>query len=173
MAATAVACVVGYFIFSLVPNNTDVAAVTEEPGVNITSSRFTFSGVNDWRQGPTNKTSMVLFYGHDCFVLAKYDAGSIDIDAALEKHRDNLTSTGYNISLLATRSIDVDVSGKVKQFELNQYDAGGNGGAGKIKEGQELGYLQLSDGYIEIEGYCDTADQLPSTISAIEAIRFN
>jgi hypothetical protein len=39
--------------------------------------------------------------------------------------------------------------------------------------GQEFGYLQLPHGYLEIWGYCDTAEQLPATIPALKAIKFD
>ena len=40
-------------------------------------------------------------------------------------------------------------------------------------QGFELGYLQLSGSYIKIEGHCDTADELPSTLPALQAIKFD
>jgi hypothetical protein len=39
--------------------------------------------------------------------------------------------------------------------------------------GLELGYLQLSGGYVQIEGHCDTPDELAATIPALQSVKFD
>lgn len=60
-----------------------------------------------------------------------------------------------------------------KQYQLQQSSVTGPVGTGQVLGGQEFGYLQLSSGYLYIEGYCNTSAKLAATIPALLAITFN
>jgi hypothetical protein len=66
-----------------------------------------------------------------------------------------------------------------QHYQLHQYVvSGGGGGAAQqiegsqVEGGEEFGYLQLSSGYLKIEGYCNAADELATTIPALQAYEF-
>jgi len=151
-------------------NNTTEAA---SPKSEAAESYFSFTGADGWRQGPTNKTSMALFHGHDCFVSVEYKTGTIDVTVELARIQAGLADMGYTNSPSTVLTVPLQSSEGHKQYQLHQYDVTGSGSAGQIKGGQEYGYLQFQNGYVEVEGHCDTANQLPATIPALQAIKFD
>jgi hypothetical protein len=162
-----------YFAFTNQQSIPDVAASPNANSHRTEESRFSFAGAPEWRKGPSNKTSMALFHGHDCFVSAEYKPGTVEVSAELEKIKTSLTDMGYTVTTGVTLTNTLQTDQGSKEYELHQYSVTGAGSAGQVKGGQEYGYLQLSDGYVQIEGHCDSADQLPSTIPALLAIKFN
>lgn len=137
------------------------------------TSRFSFSGAPNWRKGPSNATSMALFHTNGCFTSLEYKTGVVDPATALEKIRADLVSMDYTVALNDTATKRLKSGGQELQFQLNQYSVTGLGSGGIAKGGQEFGYLQLTDGYIEVKGFCDTADQLPTSIEALQAVDYN
>jgi hypothetical protein len=135
-------------------------------------SAFSFSGATGWTKGPSNETSMALFHGQDCFVAVEYKAGTVDAAAELQSIQDDLVSNEYIFTPVTTQQVTIQTADGPQQYELHQSAVTSPGGTSQLKGGQEFGYLPLAKGYLEIEGYCDTADQLPVTIPALEALRF-
>ena len=136
------------------------------------SSRFSFNGAPNWRKGPSNATSMALFHSNGCFTSLEYKTGVVNPATALEKIRSDLVSMDYTVSPATTATTTLKSDGRDLQFQLNQYSVTGTGSGGKAKGGQEFGYLQLTDGYIEVKGFCDTADQLPTSIEALQEVEY-
>jgi hypothetical protein len=160
--------------FLLLRQNQTEATPSTKPAAKTATSQFSFSGAPGWRKGPSNKTSMALFHGpHDCFTSVEHKTGSIDVAAELQKNQDSLTSGGYTAAPGAIQSVTLQTSTGPEQYTLRQYSVTGAGSAGTVKGGQEYGYVQLPDSYVEIKGYCDTADQLSATIPALQAIKFD
>ena len=150
------------------------AAPSQPATAQEAKARFSFAGASDWREGPSNSTSIALFYNPaDCFVSAEYRPGSIDTAAALQKIQTDLASGGYTSTPGATTSATLQTTAGAKQYQLHQYTVAGTGTADKLYGGQSFGYLQVSDGYIKIEAYCITPDHLPATTAALQAIKFD
>jgi hypothetical protein len=141
----------------------------------VTPSDFSFTGTTGWIQGATNKTSMALFHSNTdgCFTSAQYTNGIINGAAELQKNQDALASSGYTVKPTSTQMLILRTSTGLQQYQLHQYSAIGTGSSQQIMGGQEFGYLQLSSGYIKLMGYCNTNAELPSTIPALQAFKFN
>lgn len=139
-------------------------------------SQFSFTGATGWWQGATNETSMALFHRTQdgCFVSAQHKTGSIAADKAkLQKNDADLIKNGYKIASVGTKTLTVQTNSGKQKYELQQSAVATPKGADKIMGGQEFGYLQLSDGYLFFEGYCNSAAKLPATIAALEAVTFD
>lgn len=162
-----------YIVFTIQNDPAEGVASQKSESIQSNKSQFSFTGAPGWRQGPSNETSMALFHGHDCFVSTEYKPGTVTVSARLQKIQTDLTSMGYTITPNETLTIELRSNEGPKQYQLHQYAVAGVGSAGQVKGAQEYGYLQLSDGYVEIEGYCDATDQLPATLPALQAIKFN
>jgi hypothetical protein len=37
----------------------------------------------------------------------------------------------------------------------------------------ELAYVQLSGGYVKVEGHCNTPDQLSATVPALQSVKYD
>jgi hypothetical protein len=146
-----------------------------KPGVGAAvPSQFSFTGSIGWWQGATNETSMALFHNaHDCFVSAQHKTGTVNVATELQKTQASLTGSGYTVTPGSTQSIVMQTKTGPQSYELYQSTVTTPAGANAVEGGQEFGYLQLSDGYLFVEGYCDTAAELPATIPALQAIKFN
>lgn len=141
---------------------------------NAAPPTFSFTGVANWRQGPTNQASMVLFHkSHDCFTSVSYKTGSVDADNEVQKTSTSLARDGYTVTSMGSKTLSLQTTNGKQSYKLRQLSVTGQGSAGKLKAAQEFGYIQLSNGYVTIEGYCDSTDQLPATIPALQAIKFN
>jgi hypothetical protein len=162
--------------FTLIKHNQANAASTSTRPVAKsavqTQSQFSFGGVADWRQGPSNNTSIALFYNpNDCFTSVEYQAGTIDPNAALQQKQASLTADGYISTPGSVVTATMPTSDGAVQYQMHQYAVTG-GGASKLYSGQEFGYAQLAKGYLKIEGYCEPAQHLPATIPALQAVTF-
>ena len=154
-------------------NRTD-AAVAVKPAVGAAvKSQFSFTGAADWWQGATNKTSMALFHSHDCFTSVEHKTGTVDVATELQKSQDVLANDGYTVTPGSIQTLTLQTIVGQRQYELHQSSVTTPAGAHAVKAGQEFGYIQLSSGYIKVMGYCDTADELPATIPALQAIKFD
>lgn len=157
-------------------NHTD-AAPSAKPGVGAAvPSQFSFDGTVGWWQGATNETSMALFHRNTddgCFVSAQYKTGIVDAAAAIQKTNSALTSSGYSVTPGTTQTLTLQTKVGLQSYELYQSTVTTPTGAQQVEGGQEFGYVQLAGGYIYIEGYCNTAAELPATIPALQAIKFN
>jgi hypothetical protein len=160
-------------IFAL---NQGHAAAPEKPQTVKTITvqpEFSFTGTAGWRKGPVNQTSLALFHDSDgCFTSVEHRSGSVDADAEIQKSQTGLAGSGGVSRPLADISLKLATTTGLLPYELHQFDIANTSSTDKLMGGLELGYLQLSGGYIVIQGHCDTSEQLPATIPALEAIRF-
>lgn len=154
-------------------NHTD-AAPSSKSGVGAAvPSQFSFMGTAGWWQGATNKTSMALFHNpHDCFTSIEHKMGIVDAAAELQKTQASLTNDGYMVTPGGVQTLTIQTKTGPQQYELHQSSVATSAGAQPLEGGQEFGYLQLSNGYLKVMGYCDTADELPATLPALQAIKF-
>jgi hypothetical protein len=129
----------------------------------------------DWRKGPSNQTSLAVFHnGTDgCFASMEYRPGAINTDAALQATQASLASSGYTSKPGAVLNLTLQTDTGQQQYQLHQYAVSGTGSSGQTMGGQEFGYLQLSSGYLKIESYCNTPEQLSTTMPALQAMSFD
>ena len=118
---------------------------------------------------------MALFHSirDSCFTSVEHKSGTVDAAAELQKTQASLTSEGYTVTPGSAQTLTMQTNTGLQQYELQQSSITTPTGANKILGGQEFGYLQLSNGYLKIMGNCETADELPSTIPALRAIKFD
>lgn len=178
--AVLIAVLTAYAALTVKPGTTKATpsskTTSQLPQKTPGNPQFLFNAADaaGWRQGPTDKISMALFQdGYNCFASVQYKPGTVGVAAEHEKKQASDTDLGLTSTLIATLTATLQTGEGQKQYQLHQYSVSGTAGGQKVKGGQEFGYLQLPNGYIEIEGHCDTADQLPATIPALQAIEFD
>ena len=156
-------------------NRTDAAPAVKPAIGAAVPSQFSFNGAIDWRQGPTNKTSMALFHNisDSCFTSAEHYLGTVDVGTELQKSQTSLMSQGYTVTPGSTQTLTIQTNTGPQKYELQQSSVTTPAGASKILGGNELGYLQLTNGYLKIYGNCETAEELSATIPALQAIKFD
>jgi hypothetical protein len=153
--------------------NSDLPQKT--PGTPMFS--FDVAKASDWRQGPTDKVSMALFgearadKTSACFTSVQYKTGTVDADAELQKQQRDYNVTGGSMALLGSVTSTLQTVGGEKSYDLRQYAVESSDDL-KVMGGLEIGYLQLGNGYIKVDGHCEAAEELNSTIPALKAIRF-
>lgn len=106
-----------------------------------------------------------------CFVMFFYQKGAIDADIVLETMKADATKGHEGLSLkeIGTKQPTVKTFEGEKNYILHQYNLVGAPGEG-IARGVEFGYLPLGEGYIEVRGYCEAADQLIDTLPVFHAV---
>lgn len=156
--------------------NNSVQAVADI-NTEVAASVFTFTGATDWRPGPSNETSMAVFGKarengtSACFVSMEYKTGIVDETAELQKNQKIMNEGGRTVTALGMQILTLRTAQGDKQYNLHQFKVTSPAGAGQLMEGTEIGYLQLSDGYIKIIGNCNTAEELPTTVLALQAYK--
>lgn len=166
----------GSFIFVNEHNRTDATPSLKPKIGAAVPSEFKFTGAINWWQGATSRTSMALFHTlqDGCFVSLQQKTGTIAADqASFQKTESQLTSTGYTITPVAAQAMTIQTNSGSKQYQLQESSVTSPAGASRVLGGQEFGYLQLSNGYLYIEGYCNTSAELAATIPALQAVSFN
>jgi hypothetical protein len=117
---------------------------------------------------------MAVFHNlHDCFLSVEYNAGTVNIATELKKIDKQAAIGGYTITHIGVRTLTMQVAGSKHQYKLYQTNTTEPVGATKLMDGNESGFVQLSNGYIDIYGTCNTVSQLHETIPALEAIEFD
>lgn len=179
--ATIIAIVVAIFAASVVYRDRATASTSSESATNTLShSPFSFDAQKapGWWQGATNETSMAIFDEDEvskCFVSAEYIKGIVNADVEIQKINTQLTESGngYIITPLASQTLELQTDAKPLPYELRQSSVSTPQGAEKVKGGQEFGFIQLSNGYVKIMGYCDNPEQLASTLASLQAIKLD
>lgn len=153
----------------------DAIADEAQEQSSVVSSRFSFTGVENWTKGPSNETSLAAFHeGSDnCFVSAEYITGSLDESSALQKVIEPFTTTGYAVTPQSDVTMYTLVDGKQQEYQLHQYTVKATSSTPAVKEGNEFGFISVKNGYIKVEGHCDTSAELPVTVPALQAIEFS
>jgi hypothetical protein len=137
-------------------------------------SQFTFPGLTGWRQGATNETSMTLSSNNrTCFTSIQHKIGMVDVTAILQKTQAKLAISGYTSAQLATPTVAIQTNLGTQQYKLHQYSVTSQPGTTRVQAGQEFGYILFANGYLEVQGYCNTANELATTLPALQAIKFD
>lgn len=106
----------------------------------------------------------------DCFVMAFYQKGAINIPETLDKRRSGMIPADKSPDILTQTAAPlrtIDTPEGAKEYQYYQYDLD----LPQIQRGNAFGFIPLSDGYIEVRGICALADQLPTTQQALTAIK--
>lgn len=102
-----------------------------------------------------------------------YYAGPIDVTAALKAVTaysvDKTSDLG--IKPLGEKTVIMNTSEGPKEFQVHQYEFTGEDSRSMAK-GVQFAYVPLKDGYIQIKGYCETADELVGSELALSAVGF-
>jgi len=108
-----------------------------------------------------------------CFVMYAFKEGVVNINQALLDKQKSLISNNDKLSVedYAPQSITMVTSEGSKTYVLHQYDIIGSPGT-KISRGLALGYIQLKSGYVEVQGICEEANQLPDALIVYPAVSF-
>lgn len=155
-------------------NRTEAAPPVKPPVGAAVPSMFSFTGATGWWQGATNKMSMALFYNSsDCFTSVQYKTGTVDVAAELQKGQASQATSSGTSTQSAVLTATLQTNSGPQQYKLHQYSLSYTGSGQKPMEGLELGYIQFPDGYVKVEGHCDTVDELPATIPALQAIKYS
>jgi ABC-type antimicrobial peptide transport system permease subunit len=168
-----VAAVSGMLIWNR--TRTDAVSRSKRTSTAPVVSMFSFMGVSGWWRGATNRTSMALFdtdTTDGCFVSDQYQTGTVDVAAELQSNQNTLIAGGYSIASAGTQESTLQANASPVQYQLAQYSVTSSPTASQVMGGQEFGYVQLTGGYIKIMGYCNAADELSTTIPALQAITF-
>jgi len=108
-----------------------------------------------------------------CFAMYGYYAGPIDVTAALKAVTaysvDKTSDLG--IKPLGEKTVIMNTSEGPKEFQVHQYEFTGEDSRSMAK-GVQFAYVPLKDGYIQIKGYCETADELVGSELALSAVGF-
>lgn len=140
--------------------------------------RFSFEGHKDWWLGPTTSTSIVLLneQNHEaCFVSAEYKPGSVDVKSQIEQYKQDVSKYGkdYQVKDIQTVDMELQTNFEPVKYSLHQSEIVAPANQTNLKLGQEYGYIEFDHGYVAIQGFCDTPEQLEATIEAIAAIVFH
>lgn len=104
-------------------------------------------------------------HGNQCFIMAFYTEGSVDVAAKL-KAKTTVKGGSAAFEPIGTMQQTILTPEGSKKYTLHQYDLN----QPNSQRGNEYGIIPLGEGYIEVSGVCPTADMLPSTKSALDAI---
>jgi hypothetical protein len=172
--AVAVVAVAMVGITTMKHNRTD-AATPVKPAVGAAvPSNFSTTGVQGWWQGATRKNDMALFQNnHDCFTSVQYYTGTIDAVAELQKLSVSQAGTGGSSTPGAVVPLTLQMNSGNKQYDLHQYSLTSADSSHPVMGGLELGYVQLSGGYVKVEGHCNTPDQLSATFPALQSVKYD
>lgn len=145
---------------------------------NQTKSKFAFSGAATWRQGPTSENSMALFGEKQadgtsiCFTSIEFKPGTLAVATEIQRQEKLLVTMGNSITKEGIMKMTLRTPGGDRPYDLHQYAVTGKGDA-KLMGGLELGYVQLADGYVKIDGHCETAGELVTTLPALRAYKLH
>ena len=161
-------------VLIITQHNRTGAAPSVKPGIGAAvPSKFSFTGTMGWWQRATRETDMALFHPADsCFISVQYKSGTVDEATELQKLTLSQASINGTSAPGTVLPMTLQTIAGPVQYQLHQYTLTPPAGV-QLLRGFELGFVQLSGNYIQVEGHCDTPDQLSATIPALQAIKFD
>ena len=191
LAAAVVLAGVSATMYILLPRQSTVEKVVSAATFDFDASKAPgwFAGANidgeatNADAAPTSKklatTTRIIAQGTaekptgNCFVQYSYwaDNGK-DIDQVvteLSAPSDPSTAGSFKLEPVNTISVATEAQGKDISFQLHQYTITGPDTA-QMSTGQEIGAFKAGTGYVDIRGYCKTADELAVTLPVFSAV---
>lgn len=104
-----------------------------------------------------------------CFVMYFYKPGTVDAEAEANRYKEGASTDTVTVQEKESKQFTMQTSDGAKEFKLHQYQLVGSG-AGQLASGVQLGYVPLSDGYVEIRGHCESYEQLSGASTVFEAV---
>lgn len=175
LVVVAIAAAATLFVFNR-QDDTAKATPTNSSNRAKESSKFSFAGLPEWTQRVTNKNSMVVFHGHDCFISTEYHEGTIAEDKLKrEKSNDYLSANGHTVKKGDSNKMTMKTPTGELSYDLQQFytTTPDDDGQPSLKAGTEYGYIPLETGYVKVQGQCDKPEQLAQTIAALKAVKFD
>jgi hypothetical protein len=184
LLAVIVLVVGGAFVYGLLPRQTQTDKTTP-----TASFAFDSSEASGWYAGdpissdassastdPTASRNIVQgtqSQPGDCFVTYSYYANNSKDPATALSDAEAFSTKGSKLSLQPTNIVPYVITTAVgsKSFDLHQFNVTGGEGI-SMSRGEEFGFVKAGTGYIDIRGYCKTADQLSQTASVFSAVSF-
>lgn len=108
--------------------------------------------------------------GGNCFVMASYNKGAENLDKKLADTIEQNRKFGTTIEEVGVKMLKISTYEGEKDYQLHLYDYQSKGGEALLR-GNALGYVPLSDGYIDMRAVCAEASQLEQSIPTIQALR--
>jgi hypothetical protein len=135
--------------------------------------RFSFeaSKATDWKQGPSNETSMALFkQDTTCFVSVELKDGDAQETQSLESLTTSWTAGGYTVNATGTSSEQLTTTGTAAPYTLHRYAVTGAGDGGELYKAQAFGYVPLGQQHVKVQAYCPDDNALQQSRDALAAI---
>ncbi len=111
----------------------------------------------------------------DCFVQYSYWANNSKDPAQVVKDlsapSDPSTPGSFTPEPVGSLNLNMKAASNNTSFQLHQYNVTG-ADAKQMSDGEEFGAFKVANGYIDIRGYCKTADQLSVTLPVFSAVSF-
>lgn len=111
----------------------------------------------------------------DCFNLIYFDQDSSSADSLLEDTINLLQKSFAVQNKTITNSTLTTTTNRKIPYKLMTFELIGSttGFQGVGYAGNALGYIPVDQGHIVVKGFCKTLDQIPTTLKAIKAFRYN
>jgi hypothetical protein len=108
-----------------------------------------------------------------CFVAYSYYANNSKDPATALSDIEAFSTQDSKLSLEPTNTVpySITTTDGSKNFDLHQFNVTGGEGT-SMSRGEEFGFVKAGTGYIDIRGYCKTADELSQTASVFSAVSF-
>ena len=183
----------GILTYRLLPRPAEAEKVASTATFNFDASKAPgwFAGANidgsvtNASAAPTSKkladTTRIIAQGTaekptgDCFVQYSYWANnSKDPDQVITElvaNGDSTTAGSFSLQPTNTLNLTTHAPSGDIPFQLHQFTVVGSD-ASQMSDGEEFGAFKVGTGYIDIRGYCKTADQLSITLPVISAVSF-
>lgn len=108
-------------------------------------------------------------FGDKCFVTAMYNKGPVDTTAAVQKRKVALSDNQNGLPVVTSTgasTLKMQTPEGSKEYTMHRF----NVDAPNIQQGNEFGFIPLTEGHIEVRGVCPTADMLSETDAVLTAI---
>jgi hypothetical protein len=148
-------------------NKVDAAGPTKK----APASMFTFdaSKATEWHLGPTNQTSIALFFNKgDCFTSIGYNPGQVDDTAQNTQAIATMKGQGNADVTVTNQSLVLHANTGDIPYTLHLYSS--TSGQSSYYQYQEAAYVNETGHYYSITGYCKVGSNLTATIDALNAI---
>ncbi len=139
-------------------------------------SMFVFDAPSGWRQGPSNEVSMAAFSTaqpdgtSSCFMSAEYYDIAIKETDAVKKNEEDIAQGGNTVTAIGAQTLAINTPEGKKQYTLHQYKIVSSG-QDALMGGHSIAFVPHKTGHLKIYANCNTVEELPITIPALEAYR--
>jgi len=193
IVALLVIAVAGVCAYLLIPRSVSAEIPSTTPTFEFESSKASgwFAGnsidgeTTNADAAPTSKklptTMRIMAQGTvekptgNCFVMYSYWANNAkDVNQTLNElsaSSDPSTQGTFTLQPHGTTKQQMNSSNGTVTFDLHRYDITGPDTSG-MSTGKEIAVFKSGTGYIDVQGYCKTVDELDVTLPLFDAVSF-